>query len=82
MKVPPLAIDEPLAQMIEAYRVAKTRAATAVRQRTPAETGGHYDSDMPMSQRAVAEPEEVLAERLAAIRLADELLAWVSKHST
>jgi hypothetical protein len=80
MKCPPLDFNEPLLQMIESYRVAKRAASTAARQRLGTEAGGHYDNDVPLQQRAVAEGEEALTERLAAIRLADELLQWVDKH--
>lgn len=82
MRCPPLEFDETLIEMIEAYRVAKARAASAARLRSSAETGGHYDKDMPLTQRAVIEGEEAVGERLAAIRLADELVQWVDRHRT
>lgn len=82
MKCPPLEIDAALTDMIEAYRVAKNRAAAASRQRVQVETGGRYDKDTPLGQRAVAETEEALAERLAAIRVADQVLQWIDKHRT
>ena len=82
MKCPPLEFNDALTQMIESYRVAKTRAAAATRQRLSNERGGNYDKDVPLNQRAVVEGEEAIAERLAAIRLADELVQWVDKHSS
>jgi hypothetical protein len=80
MKCPPLEIDAALTEMIETYRAAKSRAAAASRKRAQVETGGHYDKDTPLAQRAVVETEESVAERLAAIRVADELLQWIEKH--
>ncbi len=79
-KCPPLEFDDALLRLIEEYGLAKKRAAEAMRRRSMIEAGGHYDSDTPLSQRAVAEGEEAIAERLAAIALADDLLSWVQRH--
>ena len=80
MRCPPFEIDDAFYEIVEAYRLAKTRAAAAAKRRLSAETGGHYDKDMPLSAKAVAEGEEAVAERLAAIRVADELVQWLDKH--
>ena len=72
----PLALDSDLSSMIEAYRRAKTDAVTALKKRAELETAGHYDKDA-TDPRAWLENDAALAERRAAIALADELLKWV-----
>jgi hypothetical protein len=72
-------IDADLAEDIEAYRKAKRAAAEAAAKRLAVESAGHYDGDTPLSQRAVVEGEHALAERVAALALADEVLAWIDR---
>ena len=79
MPCPPLEIDTPLSAMIETYRRAKAGAASASKKRAAIETAGHYDRDA-SSPRPVLDEEAALAERKAAVALADELLAWFDRH--
>jgi hypothetical protein len=72
-------IDADLAEAIEAYRKAKRAAADATAKRLAVERAGHYDNDTPLSQRAVVEGEPAIAERLAALALADEVLEWLER---
>ena len=77
---PPLAIDHELASLAERYRNAKTAAATAVRKAAEVEKVGHYDKDTPLQPRTASEMEMTMAERSAAVALADHLLKWIDKH--
>lgn len=72
-------IDADLAAVIEAYRKAKRSAGEATAKRLAVESAGHYDKDTPLSQRAVVEGEPALAERVAALALADEVLKWLDR---
>ena len=76
---PPLEIDAQLTAMIETYRRAKSDAASASKKRATIETAGHYDRDA-SSPRPVLDEEAALAERKAAVALADALLSWVDRH--
>ena len=76
---PPLEIDAELTTMIEAYRRAKTDAANATKKRATIESAGHYDRDA-SAPRPVVEEDAALAERRAAIALADALLGWTDRH--
>jgi len=77
---PPLQIDAQLASMIETYRRAKTDAANASTKRASIESAGHYDRDA-SNPRPVVEEDAALAERRAAVALADALLGWVDRHA-
>jgi hypothetical protein len=77
---PPLAIDANLTTMIEAYRRTKASAAAVRKQASNVEDAGHYDKDTPLQTRTAQEAEALAQERAAAIKLADELVAWVDKH--
>ncbi len=77
---PPLAIDAELSQLIDAYRAAKSDAATARGQGARVEKAGHYDKDTPLQTRTAQEAEAQLRERTAAVQLADKLLAWADRH--
>ena len=76
---PPLALDEELEKMIEHYRAAKSAAKDARRQGARVEKDGHYDQDTPMQIRTAQEADAGLNERLAAVKLADRLVAWVDQ---
>ena len=80
MPCPPLQIDAQINSMIETYRRAKTEAATASKKRATIESAGHYDRDA-STPRPVVEEEAALAERRAAVALADALLGWVDRHA-
>lgn len=77
---PPLVIDPDLAAMVERYRAAKASAAAAVKKATEVEKVGHYDKDTPLQPRTAGETESMMAERVAAVALADHLLKWIEKH--
>jgi hypothetical protein len=76
---PPLAIDAELSSMIETYRRAKSDASSASKKRASIESAGHYDRDA-STPRPVVEEDAALAERKAAVALADALLGWVDRH--
>lgn len=76
---PPLAIDPELDAMIESYRRAKSEAQRASQKRVEIEHAGHYDKDA-TDPRPWIESEAALAERRAAVAVADEVLKWVDRH--
>jgi hypothetical protein len=63
--------------MIERYRAAKATASRALRSGTEVEKDGHYDKDTPLQPRTANEAEATMAERNAAVALADRLLQWI-----
>jgi hypothetical protein len=76
---PPLPIDAALTSMIESYRRAKSDASNASTKRASIESAGHYDRDA-STPRPVVEEDAALAERRAAVALADALLGWIDRH--
>jgi hypothetical protein len=77
---PPLVIDPALIKMLERYRTAKTAASTSAKNATEMEKVGHYDKDTPLQPRTAGEVEATMAERTAAVALADHLLQWLDQH--
>jgi hypothetical protein len=80
VRCPPLEIEPELVTMIERYRAAKTTAAKTTRKAAEVEKVGHYDKDTPMQPRTAGEAEATMAERTAAVALADHLLQWLDRH--
>lgn len=66
--------------MIDEYRRSKAAASATRSQASRVEREGHYDKDTPLQTRTAQEGEALAAERAAAVRLADRLIAWVDER--